>query len=395
MKKILYLTFYFEPDLCAGSFRNTTLAKTLSEQLGNDGEIDIVTAFPHRYKTYKIDALRFEKIGNIRIHRIDIPEHKSGFLDQIFSFTTYFKKAKKITRNNDYDLIFASSSRLFTAYLGYNIARKLKKPLYLDIRDIFVDTMDDVLKNPIIKLCIIPLIKRIEKKVFNYAKHINLISGGFFPYFEQFKCKSFSNFTNGIDNEFLSAVENKNIDSTQNIVQQKTIVYAGNIGEGQGLDKIIPPVAKKIGDKFKFLVIGDGGTKHKLSHEIMKEGLQEYIELRDPVGRSELINIYHQADFLFIHLNNYKAFKKVLPSKIFELGTFHKPIIAGVSGFSYQFIKENISNVILFESCDIENFVKGLQNYSYRTEARLTFIENYKRDNINKKMAESILSFVR
>ena len=32
MKRIVYLTFYFKPDLCAGSFRNSSLAIELSRQ---------------------------------------------------------------------------------------------------------------------------------------------------------------------------------------------------------------------------------------------------------------------------------------------------------------------------------------------------------------------------
>ena len=392
MIKTLYLTFYFEPDLCAGSFRNTTLAKTLSERIGDKGAIDIITTQPNRYKTYNVVAPPYEKIGNLRIHRIEIPAHKSGFFDQILSFKAFYDGARKITKEKEYDLIFASSSRLFTAYLGYKIARKIRKPLYLDIRDIFVDTMEDVLKNPIIKYSVIPVIKQIEKKTFNYATHINLISGGFLSYFKKFKCKSISNFSNGIDDEFL------NVSITENWNQkagntQRTIVYAGNIGAGQGLDKIIPQAAEKLGNEYKFIVIGDGGTKQKLENEIIKKGLQESVELRNPIGRKELQAIYNQADFLFIHLNDYKAFEKVLPSKVFELGAYNKPIIAGVSGFAHQFIEENISNVILFKSCDTDDFVKKIKNYKYKTEIRSAFIENYKRENINKKMAESILSF--
>ena len=392
--KILYLTFYFEPDLCAGSFRNTTLAKSLSDQLGTNGIIDIITTLPNRYKTYNVKAPLYEEKDNLRIHRIKTPVHKSGFLDQILSFKAFYRGAKKVLKENDYDLIFASSSRLFTAYLGYNVARMIQKPLYLDIRDIFVDTMEDVLKNPAIRWTVIPVIKLIEKKVFNYAAHINLISGGFSSYFQLFKCNSFSNFSNGIDDEFLNIPMTENLHhSTAN--KRKSIVYAGNIGEGQGLDKIIPPAAKELGDEYKFIIIGDGGTKQKLSDEISAGGLHEYIELRNPVGRKELIDIYNQADFLFIHLNDYKAFEKVLPSKIFELGAFNKPVIAGVSGFSHQFIQEHIPNVILFKSCDTKDFVEKMKNYDYRNEVRSVFIENYKRENINKKLAASILSFIK
>ena len=51
---------------------------------------------------------------------------------------------------------------------------------------------------------------------------------------------------------------------------KKVIVYAGNLGEGQGLHKIVPQTAKLLGNKFEFLIIGDGGTKRLLQTEIEK-----------------------------------------------------------------------------------------------------------------------------
>ena len=45
--------------------------------------------------------------------------------------------------------------------------------------------------------------------------------------------------------------------------------------------------------------------------------------LINPVSRDELRIFYDQSDFLFLHLNDYQAFRKVLPSKIFELATFN------------------------------------------------------------------------
>ncbi|GHU73344.1 hypothetical protein FACS189450_12950 [Spirochaetia bacterium] len=171
-----------------------------------------------------------------------------------------------------------------------------------------------------------------------------------------------------------------------------SILYAGNIGEGQGLEKIIPPAADILGSNYRFIVIGDGGTKRKLLNEITKRKLIN-VEIENPMDRTELKKLYAKADYLFIHLNNYKAFEKVLPSKIFELAAYDKPIIAGVLGFSYDFIEMNISNVILFKSCDVDSFIKKLQDYNYKTEHRLKFIEKYKRETINHDMAKSILKF--
>ena len=141
MKRLVYLSFYFEPDLCAGSFRNTSLVKELTRQAKSKGIIiDLYTTMPNRYKSYDINALEYEEIENLRIHRIKIPTHKSGLVDQILSFSKFYLHVLNLNNNKKNDLVVASSSRLFTAYLGYRLAQRSKSLLILDIRDIFFET---------------------------------------------------------------------------------------------------------------------------------------------------------------------------------------------------------------------------------------------------------------
>ncbi|WP_300603485.1 glycosyltransferase family 4 protein [Niabella sp.] len=388
-KRILYLSFYFEPDLCAGSFRNSPLVKELANQAKEkNASIEVFTTLPNRYSTFQSEAPEFEERDNYRIHRIAIPKHKSGMRDQINSFKTYFNAVKKHTRGQKYDLVVASSSRLFTAYLGYSIAKKNNTPLYLDIRDIFTDTMEDVLKSSVAKPGILAVLKFIERKVFNYATHINLISEGFTPYFKKFRSPGYSFYSNGIDEEFL------NIPSAtrpQNSI--KKIVYAGNIGEGQGLHKIVPQAAKKLGDAYRFLIVGDGGAKAKLLSE-MERLKTNNIQILPPQNRSDLLDLYQDSDFMFIHLNDYDAFKKVLPSKIFELGAYNKPIVAGVAGYAHEFIEKNIPNKILFPPGDSESMVRQLSSYAYTQEERVNFKEKFRRTAINKEMSKSILTYL-
>src|SRR5690606_11603692 len=151
--------------------------------------------FPNRYDSFKTFALDKEIKDNVTVYRVQLPPHKSGMKDQILSFKTYYAEALRLTKGKKYDLVIASSSRLFTAYLGYKIASKNNKPLYLDIRDIFYDTMEDVLKNSLIRILSLPIIKQIEKRTFSYAKHINLISEGFKPYFQNYNKANFSYFS--------------------------------------------------------------------------------------------------------------------------------------------------------------------------------------------------------
>jgi glycosyltransferase involved in cell wall biosynthesis len=393
VKRIAYLTFYFQPDLCAATFRNTPLAIELAEQASRRNIIiDLYTTLPHRYNTFYTSASEFEDLGNLKIHRIPLPPHKSGMLGQVFSFIKFYSEVLKLNKDNNADLVFASSSRLFTAFLGYRVARKLNVPLYLDIRDIFVDTMNDVIKSKVLKFIIVPFLVLIERKTFNYAKHINLISGGFRQYFAKFSKSNFTFYTNGIDEEFLSKQNPSNFSDLNKI--KKTIVYAGNIGEGQGLHKIIPHAAKRLGNDFEFLIIGDGSNKKQLQNEIDKLALTNII-LHNPVNRIELQSFYRESDFLFLHLNDYPAFRKVLPSKIFELATFNKPILAGVSGYAADFIQTEVAESFVFDPCNVDQLVYFLKNEKTSLNIdRIEFKNKYRRSNINTEMAASILSYL-
>ena len=91
--KILFLTFYFEPDLCAGSFRNTPLFRELLRQMNEKDWIHVITTQPNRYQSFHVEGQAREIGDNYRIDRIRIPEHKSGFVDQARSFRVFYKEA--------------------------------------------------------------------------------------------------------------------------------------------------------------------------------------------------------------------------------------------------------------------------------------------------------------
>ncbi|ANS84208.1 hypothetical protein VSVS12_00391 [Vibrio scophthalmi] len=381
--KILVLSFYFSPDLCAGSFRTTSLVNQLKEIKGV--ELDVITTMPNRYASFEAGALAKEFDGQVNIRRIQLPHHKSGMLDQIQSFYAYYKAVKKLVSNENYDMVFATSSRLFTAFLGARIAKSKKIPLYLDIRDIFVDTIKDVLPSKLAKVAK-PFLTLVEDYAFKNASHINLVSKGFEEYFRSRFCKpSYSWFTNGIDKEFLELDKS----SVKVITDKVNILYAGNCGEGQGLHHIIPAFAESLSSKYQITIIGDGGRHSQLRDSVA--GMSNVI-LLPPVKRHELVEKYLAADILFLHLNDYPAFEKVLPSKIFEYAAIEKPILAGVSGYSASFIRDEVPNAEVFYPNNAIAAVEALNRLDMKSHDRSEFINKYQRSNIMSEMAKSIIS---
>ena len=386
--KLLIISFYFEPDLCAGSFRTTALVNKFKDKSTDLSGIDVLTTIPNRYKTYKADSKKIETWGNINIHRFQIPDHKSGFVDQAKSFSSYAKQVIKFVRNRQYDAIFATSSRLFTATLGAYLSKRNSIPLFLDIRDIFYDTMQDLLKRSPLKI-ILPLIKIIEKYTFSKALNINLVSEGFKEYISKLNpTAKLTFYTNGIDEIF----NNYNFSKSE-LSAKKIITYAGNIGKGQGLEKIIPKMGLYLGNEYEIRIIGDGGAKKQLEDELAKVMIQN-VKLFAPVNRKKLLELYKESDYLFLHLNKMNAFKKVLPSKIFEYAVTGKIIIAGVEGYSKKFIEENIPGSIIFEPANINDFGKNFTNKTKSNFNLEEFKNKYNRSDIMNRMVDDIIKFI-
>src|SRR5205823_6271383 len=87
--RILILTFYFEPDLSAGSFRTGALVRALDELAPRDARIDVMTSLPNRYASFTAEAPEHEDRGRVSVRRIPVPAHAGGMLDQARAFASF------------------------------------------------------------------------------------------------------------------------------------------------------------------------------------------------------------------------------------------------------------------------------------------------------------------
>ena len=391
--KILILSFYYQPDLCAGSFRCSALVESLLSRLSSEDDIEVITTLPNRYNTYSSEAPEFEKDGNLSIYRVQLPSHQSGMIDQSKAFFKYANSVLSLVKRKKYDLVFATSSRLLTAALGAYVAHRKSTPLYLDIRDIFVDTIKDVLSKKI-TLIAKPVFDLLERWTVSKARKVNLVSQGFQQYFEEkYPNQAFSYFTNGIDSVFINSSIGVACNEN-NVYKPLSVLYAGNFGEGQGLHNIVPALANRLGNKVHFRLIGDGGRRRKLEDKLIECGCTN-VSLSPPIKRDELLSEYLKADVLFLHLNDYDAFRKVLPSKIFEYAALGKPILAGVTGYAAEFIKAEVSNAKVFHPCNVEGAEQALLSLDLKSELRDVFVEKFSRTNIMDQMAGDIIKYAK
>ncbi|MNM35740.1 putative glycosyl transferase [compost metagenome] len=388
-KRILFLSFFYPPDLSAGSFRSAALVNALRLQGGEQLHLDVVTTQPNRYHTFIRDADSSEECEGLNIRRLVLPENKGGLLGQAWSFLHFALGAYRFARGKEYDAVFATSSRLMTAVLGAFLAAGKGAQLYLDIRDIFVETLAGVFNSSVWRP-VVWTFSVLERWVIRRATVVNLVSPGFLPYFQsRYPDKRFSFFPNGVDAEFTEPLVCTQKSRAEG--EPLRVLYAGNIGDGQGLHLILPALAERLQGRVRFQVIGDGRLSGALRDALSLRQLDN-VELLAPVSRQQIKVFYEQADVLFLHLNDLQAFKRVLPSKLFEYAASGKPIWAGVTGFSTDFIAKEVANAAVFPSCDVACAIEAFEEVQLASVDRREFVERYARERIMGEMAREILA---
>ena len=394
MKRILIISFYHPPDITPGAFRIKSIIDEISKSKEKDILVDVITTEPNRYTSYNNKKLDNESSDLnstfVNIHKIKIPQNYNKLSLQILGFIIFAIHVLKFCFKKDWDILFATSSRLMTAFLSAIIAHYKNIHLFLDIRDLFSDTAKDVFTGNFFKL-IFPLIKFIESWTFKKASIINIVSPGFLNFVKEINPNArILNFTNGIDDIFLNYDFNRSFSKNKKL----RILYAGNIGSGQALETILPNFAKEKQDQCELTVIGNGGTKHLLEKQIRMLDCKN-INITDHISRSDLLKEYSKTDIFFLHLADLDCFHKVLPSKIFEYASTGKPILAGVSGAAKDFLEQNVPWAFIFPPSDVLLCNKSFESIAsdYKVVNTDKFNQNFSRKKISSLLVKQILDY--
>jgi len=386
---LVFFTYYYPPDLSAGSFRAKALVDELSKSLKQDERLHIISTQPNRYDSYREKAPTFTQDNNVYVYRIKVPSHFNKTINQAWAFTVYFFKSFFILRKINPNFIICTTGRHMTSAITYFFSFIFRVNYYVEFRDIFSETIAEIYsrKNKYLGTFLKKIFLFLEKLVLKKAKAINVVSEAFFSYYsdEGLDTSKWSFFPNGIDEEFMN-ISNKY--SPRN--KKKTILYAGNIGEGQGLEIIIPNISMELSENYKIIIIGDGVMKTRLQNIILEKSISN-VQILEPMSRQDLNSEYINCDILFLHLNNLEAFKRSLPSKIFEYAVIGKPIIGGLSGYSSEFLEENIPHSHVFQPGDTRGCLDAIKK-AEQTIVRQHDIEIFKSKYSRSKIMNSLSS---
>ena len=355
MKNLVLISYLFPPDIGPGPLRATRFLQAFESLDEPQLSLTVVAGTPTRFLGFPQEDQPLSTLVRSRanIVRVRVPRLGPGFFAQAVSYAVFFFRVLVLPDLRKADVVVVSSSRLFTAVLGAVAKKLFQVRFHLDIRDLFSEAFVDLFPGKKFRL-LSAIFSRLEAFAVGAADRITVLSPGFLAPVSALAQ------SNNI------AVAMHGVENLKNVVRRParrtrifSVVYAGNLGEAQELDRFLPQVAGSLRNEVAFVVAGGGSRQANLCSRL-KDFPESSVKMLGQVSRTDVLKLYADADALLLAIKDTPSMRRVIPSKLFEYCMTDLPILAGISGASRDFAEENIPGVFFFDPTDEESLRRAV-----------------------------------
>ncbi len=390
--KILLLNAYFQPEQIAFTHLEKDLLEAFSEK---EYEVDIITPLPTRGVERKVRKqyfkLRKEFLygGYIRVHRFWAPnEGRHPISRALRYFWCNLREYQIAKRFKDVDVVLAYSTPPTQGLVAGKVKNYIKKHGNANVRfiynlqDIFPDSAVNAglfqEKSVLYKVgrlmedsiyqsadCIIVISKKCENNLLRKAVPIE-------------KIKLISNW---IDISTVNHVDRKDNKLMEELSIEKDkflVVYAGNMGEAQGVEVIVKAAEiLKFNTDISFILFGGGAKYNEVKQKV--QGMSN-IKVFPLMGQDRISEVYSLGDVALITCRRGTG-GAGLPSKLWSIMACETYIVA-------SFDVDSDLNTILTESgC-------GKCVYPGDAEALADMLQNVYKQNAHNNRVSSAKDYV-
>jgi glycosyltransferase involved in cell wall biosynthesis len=312
--------------------------------LGHD--VTVITGFPNHptgvirpeYRGYFVKRENVEGIDLLRTW-VYCTANK-GFFRRILNFLSFFLSSlilgSLLTRRPD--VVIGTSPQFFCAVSAYLLSIVKRVPFVLEVRDIWPQSAVELgaLKNQLI----IRALEAIELHLYRRARLIVIVAQSTMPYLigkgipgEKIRCVP-----NGIDAGYLMDNGAAPAQVRDKLRDSFIVSYIGTHGMSHALDVVLRAARRLQSEPaLHFLFVGEGAEKENLKRLAAELNLTN-VTFIDEQPRDALMAYYRASDVSIVPLKRLPVFKKVLPSKLFELMGAGCPIICSVEGEAAELV---------------------------------------------------------
>lgn len=374
--RITFLCQYFPPEMGAPSARTSEHARHWV-RLGS--EVTVITGFPNHptgiirpeYRGYFTKRESVDGIDLLRTWIYCAPN--KGFLKRIINFMSFFLSSFTLgailTRRPD--VIIGTSPQFFCAVSAYLLSIIKRVPFVFEVRDIWPQSAVELgaLRNR----AVIRILEAIEMHLYRRAALIVIVAESTLPYLIEkgIDPAKVAIIPNGIDDEYLASAS-----ATPEAVRAETgtegrfiVSYIGTHGMSHALGVVLQAAARLGDDKsIQFLFIGEGAEKAALKAQAASMGLTN-VAFIDEQPRERLLAFYRASDLSVVPLKRLPIFRKVLPSKLFELMGAGCPIVCSVEGEAARLVEKSGAGVCI-EPENVDALVDAIRALRADSERR-------------------------
>lgn len=268
--KILIVHRYFWPDQANCG----QILWHVAQHLQFKGhQVDILSSLPSRnHNSNKIQAKKVETVKQVNITRINLSSEAGRPLVRIFNALKLGIMTNYLALQNKYDVIISTTVPPILSGFFSSVAALLNKSrLYYFCMDLYpeVGKISGDFSNPIL----FKLLEKIDNWNCKQADSIIVHSSDMKRTLEQrktnkkLKIEIINNFSVPSENKLENDLKIKDLNKQNKL----TIIFAGNVGRFQRLDKIVDAMSLiKSRSDIELIIMGDGVAKKDLKKQVKK-----------------------------------------------------------------------------------------------------------------------------
>lgn len=365
---ILFLTDNFPPEVNAPASRTFEHCR---EWIKAGHQVTVITCAPNFpkgkvFEGYSNHLWQQETMAGIRVIRVwTYITANEGFAKRSLDYLSYMLTgffASLFVRR--VDIVVGTSPQFFTVCAAYASSLVKRVPWVFELRDIWPESIRVVGAMKPSK--VLDLLERLELFLYQRATAIVSVTHAFRTSLirRNVDPDKIHVVTNGVDAGRFSPRE-KDIGLIQDhgLTGKFVVGYIGTHGLAHALDSVLDAAkglkAAHDGDRFRFLLLGDGANKASLRQRAQAEGLDNVIFV-DSVPRDEVARYWSVLDASIIHLKKNELFATVIPSKLFECMSMGIPVLHGVPGESAGIV-ERADVGLLFEPENADALIEAIR----------------------------------